>query len=97
MALRRRVSGRARLPEVPGGPPPEDDVVELGDALAATLGAVAAAARRLGESGVSIGLGEHPLEIRLQGEIVAFSPETQEIRLRVGPARRSSTGGGGAS
>jgi hypothetical protein len=89
MDLRRQVADRLHLPAVPGGPPSREEAVEAGEVLEATLGAVASATRRLGSAGVALGLSERPLEMQLSGELVGIAPETNEIRLRIGPDSRT--------
>ena len=80
----------ARVPvEVPGavgGAPPDSEIVDLGDALTAALGALATAHRRLQGAGMGLDLGSDPVSLELHGELTDFHPASGRIRIRVRPA-----------
>lgn len=87
--MRLAVPGRA------GGTPPDSEIVELGEALTAALGALATAHRRLRGAGMGLDLGGDPVSLALHGELIELDPESGRVRLWIRPEskeiQRSST------
>jgi hypothetical protein len=61
----------------------EEQMVELGDVLTASLNAVDNATRGLREKGIA--LGKDPIEINLTGSLVGISPDAGRIIVRIQP------------
>jgi len=76
---------RVAVPGVVGGAPPDSEIVELGEALTAALGALATAHRRLRGAGMGLDLGGDPVTLQLHGELIDVDPENARIRLHIGP------------
>ncbi len=83
LSLHHESRRRLLLPAVSGPPPAPAESVSADDVLTGTLGAVASAGRRLGQSGAGLGLGSHPLTMQFAGELVGVSPDGSQILLRV--------------
>lgn len=71
----------------------EEEVVDLGDVLTASLKAVDNATRNLREKGIA--LGRDPIEINLIGSLVGISPEADRILVRIQPQRKGKEDKGG--
>lgn len=76
---------RVHFPTIPGVRPGEDELIDAGEALVATLGAVASATGRLASQGVRLDTGGQPLSMALAGELVGFSPEDGRLLISVSP------------
>ena len=71
----------------------EEEVVNLGDVLTASLKAVDKATRNLREKGIA--LGRDPIEINLIGSLVGISPGADRILVRIQPQRKEREVKGG--
>lgn len=73
-----------------GGAPPDSEIVELGEALTAALGALATAHRRLQGAGMGLDLGGDPVSLALHGELIELDPESGRIRLWIRPESKET-------
>ena len=82
-ALKPDPEGNFIFPMLTGEIIREEETVEIGDVLKATLSAVDSATRRLREKGIS--LASEPIEINLSGSLVGISPNADRILLCIKP------------
>jgi len=79
------------FPHLPGGAPQPGEVVEVGEALRATLTAVSAASRRLKGHSMGIDLGSKPLQLQFTGRLLGILPESGQVLVQIAPQGKKAT------